>query len=66
MSSSAARQAALRKRMQEKGFVQVTVWVPAEQTAAVTLAAKTLCENESFELGPMRNVESGKLHKWAY
>jgi hypothetical protein len=64
MSSSAARQAALRKRMQEKGFIQVTVWVPVAQASTVTLAAKTLCENETFELGPMRNVASGKLHKW--
>lgn len=64
MSDNAARQAAFRKRMQEKGFVQVAVWVPATQASAVTLAAKTLCENDSFELGPMRNTASGKLHKW--
>jgi hypothetical protein len=66
MSSNAARQAAFRKRMQENGFVQVAVWVPAAQAASVTLAAKTLCENEALELGPMRNTTTGKVHKWAY
>lgn len=63
MASSKVRQSYYRERMRTQGYESVTVWVPFKQSADFREVAKQLCANGSLELGPLRNVETGKLQK---
>lgn len=60
--SNVERQREWAARQRERGFVPLTVWVPASQYADVKLACIELCDaGVTLELGPFRNYSTGKL-----
>jgi hypothetical protein len=63
MTTTAQRQAEFKKRMKDGGFVQVSAWVHAHQAADVSNALKLLKEDADLEIGPLRNVVTGRLRK---
>lgn len=63
MATAAERQAKLRAKRKAEGLVPVTVYVPAQQVAAVMLLAERLCADRDTEVGPVRNVRTGRLGK---
>lgn len=63
MATNAQRQAEFRKRMKAQGYVQVTGWVKANQASDVMILMKRLAESDELEIGPVRNVKTGKLQR---
>lgn len=63
MASSAERQKRFRKSMEQKGFVQVAVWVPLRAAADFYASARMCLDNPDLTLGPMRNDATGQLVK---
>ena len=63
MASSADRQKEFRKRMEAEGYIQVTGWVPAAQASDVRILMKRLMTDADLEVGPLRNVRTGRLER---
>lgn len=63
MATSAERQRSYRAKMADAGLVPLTVYVPRDQQAAVYNLANRLCDDRNLEVGPVRNVVTGKMER---
>lgn len=61
MATAAERQAKRRKKLEGDGLVPVTGYVPAALAGELMAIMKMLCEDRSLEVGPLRNVVTGRL-----
>lgn len=61
--TSAERQAAWRKRQNNKGLVQAAGWVHEHQLPALLQLIEMLKQSPGLEVGSPRNTTSGRLHK---
>lgn len=59
--TSAERQRAFKKRMQEQGFAQVTAWVHESQVPDLMQLLAKLKENPDLVPGPVRNTLTNKF-----
>lgn len=63
MASNTDRQATFRRQMAEKGFVQVTGWVHADQAHDLRTTIDRLRRDHELACGPLRHEASGRLQK---
>lgn len=49
--------------MAEKGMKEITGWVPANRAASVKDLMQALGERPDCEIGPLRNIATGKLER---
>lgn len=64
-ATNSGRQSRFRERMAKNGLVPITVYVPRQLAATVTLMAKELCENRHLEPGPLRNLRNGRYRAFS-
>lgn len=60
-TASARRAAAFKQRQRDAGLEQACVWVPAGMVAQLQVLAEALRENPALEVGPLRDMISGRL-----
>jgi hypothetical protein len=63
MATNTERQREYRKRRRAAGLVPVTGFVPAALSGEIMRLMQRLAENRDLELGPVRNVRTGRLER---
>lgn len=63
MTGNADRQRAFKKRMADRGLVQVNGWVHPHQLTEVRTLLDRLGGNRDLTVGPIRHESTGRLQK---
>lgn len=63
MATSAERQRAFRERQRAAGLTAFAALVPSRHVGALADLVRRLREDESLEIGPLRNTRTGRLEK---
>ncbi|GLO63659.1 hypothetical protein MACH09_41670 [Vibrio sp. MACH09] len=54
------RNARYEKAMKDKGLKKITLWVPVDRESDIKQAASVMCENETYTIGVLKDIETGQ------